>query len=517
MDPINIKYVNAHYIVVQGGDRSIRQSISDHFSYLIPNHQYMPKFKSGQWDGRIRLFNMRSGMLPSGLTKDLVKFLDGSNWEYTIDDIQTRRLVNASYDRTNELNDFINGLPLRGNKGQEITIRDYQRTAALKKYQDERGVIISAPGSGKSLIIYLLIRLYLNDYHKDLDSFKVPEILVIVPTIALVEQMFKDICAYCKDDPSFPDPENLIARVHNKSAKDNSILIGKGITISTWQSIYKLQAVEFENYKLVIGDECHKFKAKSLVNLMTKCTRSRYRIGTTGTIDFKNENHMTIKSCFGGFEKLKGASFNELINKSELSQLNIKILQLNHSDEPDIETYQDEIKYIFACEKRNRLIQNLSLDLPGNTLILFKRVDSHGKILYQQICDANEDPDRIIKYVSGETHTDIREEVRELAEENKKVILVCSVGVFSTGINIKELHNLILAAPTKAQIEILQSLGRVLRRSSTNTATVYDFADNIMLAGGKKKKQNYGMRHLEERIRIYKDEQFNFTIYPIEI
>ena len=511
-NPVTLKYVNAHYTAVIGGEPGIRRSISDKFSFFVPNHQWIPKVRNGSWDGKIRLFNLRNNLIPTGLVTELVQFLYESGETPVIGDPETAQLVERDYSKTNHYHAFLQSLNITNND-QEITIRDYQLAAVLKRYQDKRGVIISPTGSGKSLIIYLLIRLYCHEHQPDF-KFQTPEILLIVPTISLVEQMFKDCAEYSKHDPTFPNCSDLIAKIHNKVLEDDSSLQNRGVTISTWQSLYKQSAVNFENYKMVIGDEGHKFKGNSLQTLMQKCTRATMRIGTTGTIDFSDESHMTITGCFGAMEEI--TTYRELIEREELANLKIKVLQLNHQEPQTLSTYHDEINYIVSHEKRNRLITNLSLELKGNTLILFKFVDKHGKVIYDMIKEANQDPERVIRYISGETDVELREEARALAEENTNVVLVASQLCFATGINITELHNVILAAPTKSQINLLQSIGRSLRKTETQNTVIYDIADHIN-STGRSAKRNYGMVHLEKRQEIYTMAGFPYTIYPIKV
>ena len=497
---IRISKVNAHYVRLTDVPEDARRGIYEKFAFRPAGYEYMGSYKKGHWDGYIRLFNLRNGFFPAGLLRDLLNYLS-SDHQTVLDGTGTSSLIESDYSRTTELNNFLNSLPLTA-AGQPIQIRDYQRNSALKLYQDKRGVIISPPGSGKSLIIYLLIRLFMNDNRiRD-----IPKILLVVPTVSLVEQMYTDFEDYSTNDPGFTDLKNMIARIHGKSK--NADVAGRSVVISTWQSIYKNPAIQFENYEMIIGDEAHRFKAKSLTEIMAKATRAKYRIGTTGTIDFSDENHIVIQACFGKFNQV--ATFDQLIDEDKLSKMKIMVLQLNHLDVPMIDSYHDEIKHIFAHEKRNRLITNLALDLKGNTLILFKHVEKHGKILYEQLVSSNQDPDRKICFIAGETNVEIREQTREITEQSENMVIVASIGVFKEGINIRELHNLILAAPTKSQISLLQSLGRALRKSATRDTVIYDFADNIG-------HYNYGMQHLDKRLEIYDREKFPYQIYPIEI
>lgn len=287
------------------------------------------------------------------------------------------------------------------------------------------------------------------------------------------------------------------------------------VIITTWQSAVKLPKNWFSAYGMTIGDEAHLFKAKSLNTIMNNLVRSGYRIGTTGTLDGSLCNERVLIGNFGPVHRV--ITTKELIDNKTLADLKIKCLVLSYPDElkkivSKLE-YQAEIDTIVSHDGRNRFIVNLTKSLNGNTLVLFNLVNKHGKPLYEQI--KNEvGEDRFVFYVSGEVAATDREKIRELTESQKDAIIVASSQTFSTGINIKNLHNVVFAAPTKSQIRLLQSIGRGLRKSDDGRATtVYDISDNFSW----KKKKNYTMQHAIERIKIYNRESFNYKIYEIDM
>lgn len=99
-------------------------------------------------------------------------------------------------------------------------------------------------------------------------------------------------------------------------------------------------------------------------------------------------------------------------------------------------------------------------------------------------------------------------------EHGKGVIIVASMGCFSTGINIRNIHNVIFASPSKSQIRVLQSIGRGLRKSDDDRdTTLYDIADDLHW----KSHKNYTLNHSGERIKIYSKEKFTFKIYEIPL
>jgi len=305
-------------------------------------------------------------------------------------------------------------------------------------------------------MIYSLVRYYVDKGQK---------ILLVVPTTSLVEQMYKDFLDYGWD------AESYCHKIYSGREKSNE----SSVTITTWQSVYKLDRTFFEEYNCIIGDEAHLFKSKSLISIMTKLHHAKYRFGFTGTLDGTQTHKWVLEGLFGPSYKVTRTD--ELMRQGHLSQLDIQCIVLKHKPK-NFETYNDEIEYLISHEQRNRFIKNLSLDLKGNTLILFARVEAHGQILYDQI-NMNKGDNRKVFFVHGGVGAEERELVREITEQENNAIIVASYGTFSTGINIKKLHNVIFASPSKSRIRNLQSIGRVLRKGKDKVkATLYDIADD---------------------------------------
>jgi superfamily II DNA or RNA helicase len=264
----------------------------------------------------------------------------------------------------------------------------------------------------------------------------------------------------------------------------------------------------FNDFNVIIGDEAHLFKSKSLVSIMTKCDNAKYRFGFTGTLDGSQTHKWVLEGLFGPSYKVTQTK--ELIEKGHLSKLQIKILLLAH-DPHKFNEYEEEIQYLISHDKRNNFIKNLVLDLKGNSLVLFNRVESHGLPLYELI-NNSATKERKIFFVHGGVNTEERELVREITERENNAIIVASYGTFSTGINIRNLHNVIFASPSKSRVRNLQSIGRVLRKGNNKTqAILYDIADDITYNS----KKNYTLNHLIERVKIYNEEDFNYEIIKI--
>ena len=465
----------------------IHYELADQFTFEVPGAQFSPSYKKKYWDGKIRLFNIQTKEIYIGLLDRIVQFCKDHGYTYEFKD-------NKYYGLPFEIND---GISKEGVKDYVTAIskykpRDYQIEGVYDALRHNRKLLISPTASGKSLMIYSLVRYYVE---------KQQNILIVVPTTSLVEQMYKDFEDYGWNVGSYC--HKIYA---GKERETDSQVI-----ITTWQSIYKLPRQYFSRFNVVIGDEAHQFKSKSLISIMTKLADAKYRFGFTGTLDGSQTHKWVLEGLFGPSYKI--IKTDELMSKGHLAKLDINVILLKHLPNK-FETYEDEVQYIIGHERRNRFIKNLALDLKGNTLILFARVEGHGQPLYELINNSNLIENRHVFFVHGGVATEDREKVREITEKETGAIIVASYGTFSTGINIKNLHNVIFASPSKSRIRNLQSIGRVLRKGDKKTkATLYDIADDISY----KSRKNYTLNHLIERIKIYNEENFNYDIVNIPL
>ena len=369
--------------------------------------------------------------------------------------------------------------------------RDYQIDGVYDALRNNRKLLVSPTASGKSLMIYSIIRYFVENKKNT---------LIVVPTTSLVEQMYKDFADYGWDVGSY------CHKIYAGRERETD----SQVIITTWQSIYKLPRKYFERFDVVVGDEAHQFKSKSLVAIMTKLGNAKYRFGFTGTLDGSETHKWVLEGLFGPSYKI--IKTDELMKKGHVATLDINVLLLKHPPNK-FENFEEEVQYIITHEKRNRLIRNLALDLKGNTLILFARVEAHGEPLYEMI-NSNTLEQRHVFFVHGGVPTEDREKIREITEQQDNAIIVASYGTFSTGINIKRLHNVIFASPSKSRIRNLQSIGRVLRKGNGKVkATLYDIADDI----STKSRKNYTLNHLIERIKVYNEENFNYDIVNIPL
>tara|TARA_B100000900_G_scaffold368051_1_gene344983 strand:+ start:3940 stop:5439 length:1500 start_codon:yes stop_codon:yes gene_type:complete len=487
---IIIEKKNEVYITVDC-ESDIQREISEFFTFYVPGYKFMPAFRNRMWDGKIRLFSQKTKEIYFGLYPYIKAFAEERGYTIvTAKDVDIDNKVDREV-----VTKFSNSL------GQKFEARDYQIDAIYHSLKRNRALLLSPTASGKSFIIYSLIRYYSHLIKEESNN----RVLLIVPTTSLVEQMYTDFESYGWNVKKYC--HRLYSGYSNQTDKK--------VLISTWQSLYKLPKEYFKQFGCVFGDEAHLFKSKSLTEIMTKLVDCKYRIGLTGTLDGAHTHKLVLEGLFGAVNKV--TSTKKLMDKKQLSNLAVRCLILKHSEANakivSKGKYQDEIDYLVSSKARNNFIRNLALKIKGNTLVLFQLVEKHGKDLYKSIEDKAE-KDRKVFYIYGGVETEEREKARAIVENETNAIIVASYGTFSTGINIKNLHNIIFASPSKSRIRNLQSIGRGLRLGDNKVnATLYDIADDL----NYKSKENYTLKHFQERINIYNEEEFDYEIHNINL
>jgi len=467
-------------------DRGTAAELSDFFTFEVPGAKFMPAVRNKFWDGKIRLFNVNTRQIYVGLIEHLKRFAEERGYQVQVhDDLEVTNDVPI-----NELEQFL--------KEPNYTPREYQTRAVAHAIRNNRALILSPTASGKSFIIYSLLKYYL--------ASDVKRALVIVPTTSLVSQMNTDFLSYSEGQFDYTHCIMAGQAKSNDSAK---------VFISTWQSIYKQHRSYFDQFDLVIGDEAHLFKANSLTSIMEKLPNCKYRFGFTGTLDGTQTNKLVLEGLFGPV--IRVVQTKELIDEGHLAEFRIKCLVLKYPPEVCKQMhnakYQDEMDFLVSNEARNTFIKNLTLTRKGNTLLLFQMVEKHGKILYDAIKEeAGED--RHVFFVHGGVDADQREEVRRITEGERSAIIIASYGTFSTGVNIRNLHNVIFGSPSKSRIRNLQSIGRGLRKGDAKErATLYDIADDLC----HKSSCNHTLKHFAVRIKMYNEEEFSYRLYNIKL
>ncbi len=482
-----IRKKNEVYLKVEA-EPHLHKEAAEFFTFEIDNAKYMQKTRRYKgWDGKLRLYSPATGEIYCGLIDYLTAWAKDRGYQYQVLESQHFGLPKDQNELVTPQSvvGFVRALGLPSG----LKVRDYQYSAIYESLRYNRRLLLSPTASGKSLMIYALVRFHVNVKRN---------VLIIVPTTSLVEQMYKD----------FRDYGWMVSDYCHKIYAGEDKYTDHDVVISTWQSIYKQPRKWFERFDVVIGDEAHLFKAKSLTTIMNKLHGCKYRIGFTGTLDGSNCNQLVLEGVFGRCSQVTKTK--KLMQQGHVAKLKVNIIILKHKEQI-FEGYQDEMEYLTEHEPRNKFIRNLACDLKGNTLVLFNYVDRHGLPLYEMI---NSYTDKSVHLVYGGVDVDDREQIRRLVENENDQIIVASYGTFSTGINIKRLHNVVFASPSKSRVRNLQSIGRVLRKGKDKVkATLYDIADDISTDHGN----NYTYKHLKERIKIYKEEDFDYEIVNIKV
>ena len=481
-----ISKINEVYLQLKVDD-DLERELTDYFTFEVPGAKYMPHYRKKLWDGKIRLFSPHNGRIYVGLLPYIKEFCSRNSVEYIMEEgVENERNIDRESVRK-----FAESLRPK-TRGKSIEFREYQIDAIFHAIRTNRCLLLSPTASGKSLIIYTLVRYY------HLMNLKT---LILVPTTSLVEQMYSDFIDYGWKD-------EYIHRVyagHDKGSK-------KPVVISTWQSLYKLHRPYFAQYGCIIGDEAHLFKAKSLTDIMARSADCKYRFGLTGTLDGTQTHRLVLEGLFGKVTQV--TTTKELMDDETLAKLDIDCVVLKHTDEECKRikkyTYAEELNYIVSHTKRNKFIENLCKTIKGNTLVLFQLVDKHGVLLHNEIKKL----DKKVFFVYGGTTTETREKIRGIVEKEKDSLIIASYGTFSTGINIRNINNIVFASPSKSKIRVLQSIGRGLRKMENKSSVrLFDIADNASY----KSRQNFTYRHFTERLNIYKGENFNYKVSRVNL
>ena len=492
---IEIEYLNSVYMRVKA-DAGMKSELSEFFAFKPEGYQFSPKYKARVWDGTIRLFQPMRPVLYVGLYPHLKKFCEQR--DYILEapaEIGEKEIIEKGY--IEELAESINC---------KYKPRDYQVEYIENALKNRRSLSLSPTSSGKSLIIYLIQQHYYQTFGL--------RTLIIVPTISLVHQMSGDFVDYgCQDD---------IYTIQGGVDKNTKA----PIVISTWQSLIKQPKDWFRQFGCVMGDEAHTFQAKSLTKIMHNLEDCQYRHGFTGTLkSSESKTHrLVLEGCFGEVKKV--VSTKKLMDEGTVANFEVKAIVLNHSNEAkqnfkkamatvkeSVKKWPAEREFIVNHEKRNNFIRNLVWSLKDqNNLILFDLVEKHGKVLAPLL----ETEGRELHFIYGNTKGEERERIRHLVENDpdKKHNILASYGVFSTGVNIRRLDNVIFASSSKSEIKVLQSIGRSLRKAEdSQKAVLYDIADDLSVGS----YENYTLKHFKQRIEIYSAEEFPFKIFTIDI
>ena len=496
MIEITIAKVNESFLEVKANPDILSELWSRYSAYKA-GYQFHPKFKNRIWDGKIHLFNIRSGILPIGFLADLLGYAKLKGYEYELENITTEdlksKIDDAEYDAQ----------ILENMKTSGMTIRPYQNDAVRKALTYKKGILLSCTGSGKSLMIYNAIRC--------LQAKGLKKILLVVPNIILIDQMYDDLVDYGSEEYG-----ECLTRLGGGHKPDFS----KPVLISTWESLQYKDADFFEDFDAVFVDECHGSKAMKLCNIIKFCTNAQYKIGTTGTLPTDPGDQLVIKSLLG--EVIFELKSKELIDLGVLTRIQIGAILLKYPpsfiNENRGREYQEEVRMVESYPKRNNVLKTIiDHTNPCHNILLLVNHIKHIEDVKRWI--ENHYPNRKVSVITGATKRKERSDIRTGIENEDGTVLVATYATMSTGVNIPKLHEVILYANCKSKIKVLQTIGRGLRKHATKDKIIlYDIVDDLSYQTNRGRVvDNYLVKHFKERCEYYKEQEFPVITMKLDI
>lgn len=500
-DIILVKY-NQLYYKIQTDGRTLNK-IKTYFSMRAPGFIFNPLYKNGLWNGFISL--IKNDYLPSGLLEDLRKYAADNNLSLFISGEETSTNLSPEY-----LDEVINNITLSdmNKKTKEvipIKLRDYQLEAVKLCINNKHQLIISNTSTGKTLMMYMVVRVLQQAITFD------KKMLMIVPSISLVDQMYDDFVNYSRLNGW--KVEDYCTKMHSKVKPD----FNKQILITTWQSLMDKDDKFFKEYEVVFLDEAHKIsksntkESKQIEKEINCCTNAKYLLGFTGTLP---DELLYKKKMQGFFTNMNTVTtYNEAIESGYICNLQINALQLNYTTglEGRLRDYKHEKSFIMSSQYRNSFIMNLLLKAKGNQLLLFTEIKKHAKVIYDLISKDERFKNYQVILLDSSSSASVRENTKKILETNNNVIVFGTYALLGTGWSVNNIWNVIFVAPLKSKIAILQSIGRGLRLlpGENKTCKIWDIVDRF-------EYKNTLYKHFEQRCKYYKENSFKFKIYNFE-
>lgn len=491
---------NKKFLVIDSCTELEYEQLKSSLTKKIEGWRFHPLVKKRVWDGNISF--IKRNKIPAGLWKEVIDICKEYDLTYTLNGITEIFDTNIKEsDFLEWVDDFF--------KDSDIKPRDYQVDAAFKILRYRRCLAELATSAGKTLISFMVVAYMM-------EQLGIKKILMIVPNVSLVVQATGDFEQYNKSRVPIRI-QQIYAGV--KIRKSSNIVIG------TYQSLTKKDEEYFQQFDAVFVDETHKAKANSIQKIMDMCWHCDYRFGLSGTIPKRGTvNRLSLMSAMGPLVTQVKANY--LQDEGHIAKCKVLQIHMDYATNEQKEAFSSlsknpydrqklfslEQNFINQSDKRLDFVCNVVKKSTSNSLVLFHKI-AYGEKIYQKL---REITDKKIYYVDGSVNADIREEFKKRMEKNNDVIIVASYGTFSTGISIKNIHNIFFTESFKSEVIIRQSIGRGLRKhASKDTVKIYDFIDDLRYNQGDHDWLNYIYRHGMERRKIYKEEKFPFEVQNI--
>jgi superfamily II DNA or RNA helicase len=473
----------------------------------IRGHFYNPLVKKKLWDGYISFY--KDGYIPIGLWNEMFKLGETFNYEVHIEGLD--KIIDVNFDEQ----DFRDWAEAHFADHPKYKARDYQVDAAISILKNRLTTSEIATSSGKTLITFLVYG-YLKC------KGRVNRMLVIVPNTTLVMQLNDDF-----DDYNNGKLDLKVRMVYGGS-KDNDP--EATLIVGTFHSLTRKHIDYFKGIDVICVDECHQAKTTSIKNVLEKCKDSRIRFGLSGTMTEDNSaDYFTITAGLG--PRVNSISPKFLFKEGYATPIKVKIIKLSYTNEDIKEKLYElrkartmegsqlltlEKKLVVEHKGRFRFLVNMISKTSKNSLVLFSNIkDSYGKNLYQAI---KENSDKVCYYVDGSVSKEHREYYKKDMEDGDNKVLIASFTTFSTGISIKNIHNIFFIESYKSEIIVKQSIGRGMRLlEGKESVNIIDIVDDLSYHHGSRKNDNYLLRHGRARLEFYKEYTSQIQVFNVNI
>lgn len=494
---IFVKPLSASKVSIEVTDEVMLQEIYEFFKFKDPKHT--PN-RYSKWDGVTRLFDKNKQTLPRGLVRVLYDFCKNANYKMQME----KGIFHNEKITLEEAEEYVAGLKLTGKNENglfDLTPYDYQMHGFIEGVCNDSSVLLADTNAGKTLILYMLARFFC-----DLSSFQ-SKILIIVPSVMLVQQMYDDFGVFSAKDDTFSQ-----SCIHTIQGSTKNKYRTAPITVSTWQSIQNEDPEFFLKYTHVFCDEVHGASADKISYILNSCVNAYKRIGVTGSMRDTELHTLQVLSHFGKVTRI--ATTQMLKERGQSADTLIRVLNLKYKR--PLCTYMDKLDYegkiraLTESPDRNAFLAKFASKLEGNTLLLFVR-KKHSKDVYERLkalgC-AN------VYRIDGDVPQDVRDAIKKAVENGENVYLCASFGTLGTGVSIRKLHNLMLCHPIKSIVAVLQAIGRMLRTHSTKEmAFIYDFVDDFRTSPSHKATF---VDHGAKRYGYYKGKGHTVQTIPVD-
>jgi len=503
-----------HFLVLIDSTELEYSQIESSFTKKSINWSHVRAKKPGAFKGFETKFIDRYGRIPLGLWSELQKF--SKKYYFNLEIEGTEYLYDKNYDENLFLSWVDTYFENSDNFPRDYQIEGISRILKYKLCTEE----ISTSG-GKTLMAFMLFK-YL------FDSGLIKKMLYVVPNVGLVTQTEEEFYSYeeqCERKPNWKS-ECVFGGAKSDKKIESNIVFG------TFQSLSKKNQEYFSSFDVVFIDETHHAKAASIKNIILKCSNAKYAVGMTGTLPPEGSiDSFIIQSYIGPCVYV--VKSDELIAAKFATPVKVIGLEMDYLNE-EVKKKLYNLRNVAAEDKDGAKLLNLEKDLlrenrkrlvyvcntiikaTKNSLVLFSDIkNEYGRTVFNYI---KENSDKVVYYIDGSTPAKNRDYFKKEMESGENITIVASIGVFSEGINIKNVFNLFIVESSKSEYQIRQMLGRGMRLlEGKEEFKVIDFRDNYIYGTHKYQRINYLMRHAKERERIYKDRGFPFQNFKVKL